>query len=64
MHDNRYKFPANCPYCRKHSDLLFGPNQTGENFVDCEHCGRTYAIKIILKPETVCVYALVAQKEK
>jgi len=61
--DKRYKFPAICPYCKGHSDWLFPPNETGQHFVDCEHCGKTYVILIDVEPKTLCVYALVPQKE-
>lgn len=61
MKDNRYKFPAQCPYCHNHTDWLLPANEIGQHLVDCEHCGKTYVISINLKPETVCVYALVPQ---
>ncbi len=60
----RYKFPAICPYCNKHSDWLFGAEKIGENFVGCVHCGKTYAILINLIPETVCTYSLVPHTNK
>ena len=58
----RYKFPAKCPYCKEESTWLFERYREGENFVDCEHCGETYVIKIKFVPETVGVYALVPQE--
>lgn len=60
--DKRYKFPATCPYCNNQSDWLFSANETGQHFVDCEHCGRTYAISIDVEPKTTGVFALVPPK--
>ena len=59
--DRRLYFPAKCPYCKEHTEWLFAANDTGQHFVECEHCGETYVILIDVVPKTVCVYALIKQ---
>jgi len=64
--DRKYKFPATCPYCGEHTDWPLSIVDIGEQlgFVECDHCGKTYAIKIELIPNTIGVYALLEKGYK
>ena len=53
----RYNFEAICPYCKKRT--IHSIEETGDIFIDCAHCGRTYVVRVLIKPQVVRTYTLV-----